>query len=43
VITGTPSTQARGRPTAGPWIVALGVGLTGVVLLALLKRPPPAP
>jgi hypothetical protein len=34
-----PDTQGRGTPAAGRWLVAPGVCLAGVVLLALLKRP----
>ena len=40
---GPPDTQARGTPSSGPWLVALGLSLAGVVLLALLKRPPEPP
>ena len=36
-------TQARGTPSIGPWLAALGLSLAGVVLLALLKRPREAP
>jgi hypothetical protein len=38
-----PDTQARRTPSIGPWLVALGLSLAGVVLLALLKRPPETP
>ena len=36
-------TQARRTPSIGPWLVALGLSLAGVILLALLKRPPETP
>ena len=36
-------TQARRTPSSGPWLMALGLSLAGVVLLALLKRPPETP
>jgi hypothetical protein len=38
-----PDTQAPRTPSIGPWLVALGLSLAGVVLLALLKRPPETP
>jgi hypothetical protein len=38
-----PDTQAGRTPSIGPWLVALGLSLAGVVLLALLKRPPETP
>ena len=43
VLRRTPDTQRRGTPAVGPWIVAAALSLAGVVLLALLKRPPEAP
>jgi hypothetical protein len=45
-VAGQPAltdTQARRTPSIGPWLVALGLSLVGVVLLALLKRPTEAP
>ena len=38
-----PDTQARGTPSLGPWVAALGLSLAGVVLLARLPRPREAP
>jgi hypothetical protein len=38
-----PDTQARGTPSIGPWVAALGLSLAGVVLLALPKRPTETP
>ena len=45
-VAGLPAptdTQARRTPSIGPWLVALGLSLVGVVLLALFKRPTEAP
>jgi hypothetical protein len=36
-------TQGRRTPSIGPWLVALGLSLVGVVPLALLKRPTETP
>jgi hypothetical protein len=45
--TGDPAVPAgvpqRGTPSVGPWILALGLSLVAVVVLALFKRPAQAP
>ena len=36
---GQPDTQERGAPGVGPWVLAVGVSLLAVVVLAALQRP----
>ena len=36
---GAPNTQERGAPAVGPWVLAAGLSLLAVAVLAALKRP----